>query len=82
MTPSEPGVITPKMKKGGAALPTGNADLSKMKTMEFDLRLIEDLEDKIIGLQEVLETKLDLASIESLLSDKVSKNELMELLPD
>ena len=82
MSPSDPGIHSPKIKKGGAALPSNQGDFSKVKTMEMDMRLIEDLEDKIIGLQEVLETKLDMSAIESMLSDKVSKNELMELLPD
>ena len=53
-----------------------------MRTMEFDMRIIEELEDKIVGIQEVMETKLDKTAVDSMLEDKVGKNELIELLPD
>ena len=53
-----------------------------MRTMEFDMRVIEELEDKIVGIQEVMETKLDKTAVDSMLEDKVGKNELIELLPD
>lgn len=52
------------------------------KAIEVNLQQLEELEDRILGIQELLANKVDQNILDNLLASKVSKNELMELLPD
>ena len=80
MSPSDLGAISPNMKRN--ILSGNSANDSKGRIGDFSGLQLDELEEKILGLPEVLETKIDKSALESILSSKVDKEELIEMLPD
>ena len=81
MTPSGDGVLTPNMKKAMQSQASAPGD-SKLKGIEMNYQQFEEMEERLLGMQELIESKIDKNTVENMIESKVSKSELVELLPD
>lgn len=78
------GVTTPKQKmldssmmmRGGSFIGTADKQIKQMQDM------IQENSSRIEQLMDILDEKLDRGAIETMISDKVGKEEIADLMPD